>query len=443
MGTPIAPLDDAPTAVEIEQWIQHLDSNEFIRRKVATQNLIKAGRPAIAPLAKVLRKSNLEVTTRAIHALRELALHGDEETELKARQALENVAKTRPTAASRLASDAIIALNEQRQQRAIDRLRKLGAKIGFGQNATAFASRSAILHIEIGVTWQGTAADLRQLRWIEELDKLTLMGPRISDMSLEVIEKLPQLRYLTIRNANVTDVAIRKLRNHPSMSELDLMYIPVTDRCINDLKTLVNASRIRLFGTNVTSAAALELENTLVNVSIEHKVGAFLGVRCLQGPMPCEVSRVVSGSAADQAGVRAGDIIVEYDGKPIRDFDDLRKLIGQNRVGDTIEIQVIRGGQPALSKFENAEGLSLGITATDNVLGCEITAIAADSAAARANIAKGDIVVEFNDERITSLKQLEDAFQDAPVGQQSEFGVLRNARKMKMKARFGEWQDEE
>ncbi len=440
----IPALQDAPPSIaDIEQWVRQLDSNEFVMRKVATQNLIRAGRPAISPLAEVLRGSNLEVTTRAVHALRELALQGDEATEVEAREALENVAKTRPTAASRLASDALIALNEQRQQRAMERLRKLGAKIGFAQNPGAFGARMAVLQVEIGPAWQGTDDDLRQLRWIDELDKLILMGPKVLDGSLRTIEKLPNLRYLTIRNAKVTDAALRHIRDHRVLSELDLMYIPVTDSCIEDLKTLVNATRIRIFGTQVSSNAALELDNALANATIEHKQGAFLGVRCLQGPLPCEVSRVVAGSAADQAGVRTGDIIIEYGGNPIRNFDDLRKLIGQNKVGETIDIQVIRGGQPVLGKFRRVEGLNLGLTAKEQILGCEVTAVTADSAAAKAKIQKGDVIVEFNDERIASLKQLEEAYKESPVNQESEFGFLRNARTFQMKARFGEWQDEE
>ncbi len=437
------PQDAPPPSADVERWVRQLDSNEFLRRKAATENLIKAGRPAIAPLAEVLRGSNLEVTTRAIHALRELAVQGDDDTELEARQALETIARTRPTAASRLASDAILALNERRQQRSVDRLRKLGAKIGFGQSRSAFAGQMAVLQAEIGTMWQGTAADLRQLRWIEELNKLVLTGPRIDDATVKAVAELPDLRYLTVRNAQVTDAAIRHLRNHRSLSELDLMYIPVTDRCMDDLKTLVNASRIRIFGTNVSPDAAEQLAGALANANIEHKRGAFLGVRCLQGPMPCEVSQVVGGSGADEAGLRMGDIIVGYAGKPIRSFDDLRELIGQYKVGDTVEIQVIRGGQPALGKFVRADGMPSGITAEQGVLGCEVTAVAPDSAASIAGLRKGDILVEFNDERITSVKQLEEAFEEAPNGQPSAFGFLRDASKLTMTARFGEWQDEE
>ncbi len=363
----------APSTADIRLWIQQLDSNEFVMRKAATENLIQAGQAAIAPLSEALNGSNLEVTTRAIHALRELSLQGDEATETEARKALERIARTRPTSASRLAADALVALNELRQQRAIDRLKKLGARIGLTRNTIGFPPQPVVLRVEIGPAWQGTAADLRQLRWIDEMEELELTGPQVTDAYLLPVEQLPGLRSLIIKNANITDVAIRSIRDHRSLTKLDLMYTPVTDRCLDDLKTLVNATTIRIFGTNVTATAALDLDNALAQAKVEHKAGAFLGVRCQQGPWPCEVTRVVEGSAADQAGVKAGDIIVEYGGNAIRDFDDLRKHIGQNKVGEDLTIQVIRGGQPLAGKCLRVEGLPLGITAKEHVFGCEVT----------------------------------------------------------------------
>ena len=63
----------AASADEIEVWIRQLDSNEFIRRKVATQNLIKAGRPAIAPpsvrvdrIAKSMSRSFSEMSAKLL-----------------------------------------------------------------------------------------------------------------------------------------------------------------------------------------------------------------------------------------------------------------------------------------------------------------------------------------------------------------------------------------
>ncbi len=48
-------------------------------------------------------------------------------------------------------------------------------------------------------------------------------------------------------------------------------------------------------------------------------------------------------SAAREAGVRAGDLLVEFDGLPIRGIDDLHRLLTDERIGKRVPVTVIRG----------------------------------------------------------------------------------------------------
>lgn len=57
------------------------------------------------------------------------------------------------------------------------------------------------------------------------------------------------------------------------------------------------------------------------------------------------VQSVTPGSAADQAGIRDGDLIVDVDGTDIRSFDELRGLISSHSPGETVTVTVIRDGQ--------------------------------------------------------------------------------------------------
>jgi S1-C subfamily serine protease len=50
-------------------------------------------------------------------------------------------------------------------------------------------------------------------------------------------------------------------------------------------------------------------------------------------------------SAAREAGLRAGDLLVEFDGIPIRGIDDLHKLLTDERIGKRVPVTVIRGVQ--------------------------------------------------------------------------------------------------
>jgi len=57
------------------------------------------------------------------------------------------------------------------------------------------------------------------------------------------------------------------------------------------------------------------------------------------------VSEVVAGSPADEAGIVAGDVILEVDGKPITDSDIFAKEIGLSPVGAVVELIVLRDGE--------------------------------------------------------------------------------------------------
>ena len=56
------------------------------------------------------------------------------------------------------------------------------------------------------------------------------------------------------------------------------------------------------------------------------------------------VSKVVQGSAAEDAGVEVGDLIVEVGGDQVSNTSDLRKALAQ-REGDVFDIEVIRNGR--------------------------------------------------------------------------------------------------
>jgi S1-C subfamily serine protease len=50
-------------------------------------------------------------------------------------------------------------------------------------------------------------------------------------------------------------------------------------------------------------------------------------------------------SAAREAGLLAGDLVVEFDGQPIRGIDDLHRLLTDERIGKRVSVTVIRGVQ--------------------------------------------------------------------------------------------------
>jgi serine protease Do len=57
------------------------------------------------------------------------------------------------------------------------------------------------------------------------------------------------------------------------------------------------------------------------------------------------VQSVESGSAAEAAGLQVGDLFVSIDGTAISATSDITSILNDLAVGDTIEIQVVRGKQ--------------------------------------------------------------------------------------------------
>ena len=47
-------------------------------------------------------------------------------------------------------------------------------------------------------------------------------------------------------------------------------------------------------------------------------------------------------SPAEQSGLKRGDIIVKFGGAPVRQIEDLQRLLGEAQLGETAEIEVIR-----------------------------------------------------------------------------------------------------
>jgi S1-C subfamily serine protease len=59
-----------------------------------------------------------------------------------------------------------------------------------------------------------------------------------------------------------------------------------------------------------------------------------------------EVVEVIGGSPAAAAGLRAEDLIVAVDGVPVRGVDDLQRLMGEERIGVAVRLELFRDGEP-------------------------------------------------------------------------------------------------
>tara|TARA_R110001599_G_scaffold100350_1_gene257149 strand:- start:11 stop:1036 length:1026 start_codon:yes stop_codon:yes gene_type:complete len=139
------------------------------------------------------------------------------------------------------------------------------------------------------------------------------------------------------------------------------------------------------------------------------------------------VEQVTKDSAADDAGIRAGDVITKINGKMIKTFNELRGKIGSIGAGKTIKITVIRKDgkektyNVTLKKSEMAkiEAVSLHrmldgaeLENDDKSNGILVSEIADNSPAASLGLRKGDIINGINRQRINNIGELRSYLND-------------------------------
>ena len=81
------------------------------------------------------------------------------------------------------------------------------------------------------------------------------------------------------------------------------------------------------------------------NVPIPRRIVRFYQLPVETGVLVVSFETNGEASAAREAGLLAGDLLVEFDGAPIRGIDDLHRLLTDERIGKRVPVTVIRGVQ--------------------------------------------------------------------------------------------------
>ena len=142
------------------------------------------------------------------------------------------------------------------------------------------------------------------------------------------------------------------------------------------------------------------------------------------------IAQVVADSAADKAGLKAGDVITAVNGREIHEYSQLRNAIGLLRVGDTVKMDVLRDGDTKTFNAKiiaakelkmSADKLHPGLAGarfvemtTDHPLsgrveGVVVKEVEPGSPAARAGLLPGDVITSVNRRQVDSLASLQAA----------------------------------
>ena len=287
-GEPTPPAD----AGQIDGWIELLAAEQFAQREAATRSLAAVGQAAINPLREAIRRGDLEVSSRAVEILREMLAGEDADLATAAEQALESLAEGSDAAVAGMAEATLDFHSLGVAEAARAKLESLGAIITEG----FLPSGQRGLHALFNATWTGKSEDLRLLVRLRGVLQVGLHGVRLDEAGLAVLGRLRGIEQL------------------------------------------------QLYGTGVNDAALAALAQKMPQTRIDVRKGGKLGVAGQGVIGPCVITHVQDGSAAAQAGLQIGDIVLQINGEPVANFESLTDLVGRRGPGEKIELDVERGG---------------------------------------------------------------------------------------------------
>jgi len=187
-----------------------------------------------------------------------------------------------------------------------------------------------------------------------------------------------------------------------------------------------------------------ETKRGWLGVRIQVVTKEIADVEKLDKPRGALVASVAENSPSDKAGIKAGDIILEFNGVLINEMKELPKIVAQTEVGKTVDVKVWRNNKEIskkikLGRLETSEDFKVKkeekgpktteieslkinvklIEAKDieernlpkNTKGLVITEIASDSPINYLNV--GNIIVEAQKKAIRTIGDLEIAVKQA------------------------------
>ena len=108
------------------------------------------------------------------------------------------------------------------------------------------------------------------------------------------------------------------------------LAVPINDATRKIISSLMSDGRVRRAYIGIVGGSRP------LPPKVASSVGRELGI---------EVVEVVEGSPAARAGLRAEDLIVAVDGRPVGDVGDLQRLMVAERIGESLGLELVREGR--------------------------------------------------------------------------------------------------
>lgn len=225
-------------------------------------------------------------------------------------------------------------------------------------------------------------------------------------------------------NMNGEVVGVNTAIISPTGGSIGIGFAVPSNTVVNVIEQLQKFGEIRRgwLGVNIQNVGA--------------DIASSLGVEADKGAL---VSAVDPKSPAAEAGIKAGDVIVKFDGKDVSTMRGLPRMVAQTPVGKSVKVDIVRGGKPKTvdvvlgrlaeevvdagrlgsrspsapkeQETKSIIGLKLSLLTDDlrkkykigtSIEGVIVVGVDPNSAAAEKSVVEGDVIIEAAQEKVTS-----------------------------------------
>ena len=179
-----------------------------------------------------------------------------------------------------------------------------------------------------------------------------------------------------------------------------------------------------------------------------------------------QITTVNPGSAAEKAGIRPNDIVIEFNGQPVRTSDELIAMVIQAKPGVSVPIKIVRNrqqqslnvtvdeldllaqGETTEEETRGTEAGGIGITIEpitpriarqldlpDGQTGAIVVDVEPGSEAERAGLAEGDVISAVSGRPVRTVDEVSRAIEAVPRGSAALLTVRRQGGDIGLRVR--------
>jgi len=157
--------------------------------------------------------------------------------------------------------------------------------------------------------------------------------------------------------------------------------------------------------------------------SVNSEIAKAMELKTNQGGF---IEQVMPGSAADEAGIKPGDVITQINGKSVKTFSELRGKIGSLGAGKKVKLTIIRNGNEQVFNIKLKQSQKSNVAAAsihrmlegaklennNNNSGVIVQEVADNSPAKLVGLQPGDLITAINRNRINNIAELRNFLKD-------------------------------